>query len=311
MPVLSSLHPDESEKGAANRPKKLPFAAFLGPHATCAAFIALSIAISWPLVCSLLRLSLRDSRYSHVSFVPFVSAGLLYLYKSPIFRQTRLSLFPGLLLWAVAGPVLVFFRPASSSPDALCLPALALVLSWIASFLITCGPQALRAAVFPLSFLFLLVPLPAALVDRLSAALQSASAAIAYPLFQLLHVPVFREGFEFRLPGLTIQIAEQCSGIRSTTALFITSLLVGYLWLAGPWRRTALAAATIFVAIFKNAVRIVFISAATVYYDRGFIDGALHHTYGGTVFSLFALALLFPVFLFLRKFPGRKKVSDA
>jgi hypothetical protein len=60
---------------------------------------------------------------------------------------------------------------------------------------------------------------------------------MTYARFKLFGVPVFRQGFRFSLPGVEIEIAKECSGIRSSVALYNTGLLIGHVFLpsAGEW----------------------------------------------------------------------------
>jgi len=62
--------------------------------------------------------------------------------------------------------------------------------------------------------------------------------AEAFQLFLAVStVPFQREGFVFHLPGVSIEVAEQCSGIRSSLALLITSVLAGIFFWIGFGRR--------------------------------------------------------------------------
>ncbi len=93
---------------------------------------------------------------------------------------------------------------------------------------------------------------------------------MTYALFKLFGVPVLWQHFKFVLPGVEIEIAKECSGIRSSLALFITSILAGYVFLQSNWRRVLFSLFTVPVVIFKNAVRIVTISCLGVYVDPVF-----------------------------------------
>src|SRR5438093_1110184 len=129
------------------------------------------------------------------------------------------------------------------------------------------------------------------LVPAVIGSLQTGSAEVSYALFQLIGVPVFRTGFELALPGVTIEVAKECSGIRSSLALLFTSLLAGHLLLRSAVRKTALALMTVPLLIVKNGVRIVTLSALAIYADPSFLTGKLHRD-GGFVFFLLALAML-------------------
>src|SRR5205814_1690321 len=119
-------------------------------------------------------------------------------------------------------------------------------------------------------------------------------------VFKLLPLPVVREGVTFTLADLQIEVARECSGIRSSIALLITGLLASHLWLRR-WRSKAVVWLLIYpLAVFKNGLRIVTLCLLTLYVDEGFITGDLH-TRGGSIFFGIALAILLPALLVLRK----------
>jgi len=258
--------------------------------------------VSWALTMFLFRhslsglvaLALQDERYSHILLVPLLSVFLIYLQRRPIFAACRYSPWigvplsaAGILLWWNLSARLASLNVA----DRLAATVLPIVLTWIALFVCFYGAQAFQAAAFPLLFLMLIVPLPSALLAKAVTFLQKESADVCFALFKLIGVPVLRHGFRFSLPGIDIQIAEECSGIRSSLSLLITSLLAGYLFLKSPSKRIWFTLLTIPIVIFKNALRIVIISWLGVYVNRGFFYGRLHHQ-GGIPFSMISLAMM-------------------
>lgn len=257
-------------------------------------------------LAELANLSLNDERYTHAILVPLISAVLIYADRHTIFANSEYNLKSGVPV-ALAGALLL-------ATGDLFFTILGLVIFWTGSFAACYGWQALRQAAFPVGFLLLMIPLPGAFVDRAVAFLQRGSAEVTYILFHVVDLPVFREGpVNFSLPGVQIKVAEECSGIRSANALFLTGLLAAYLFLKSFWNRTIVALLTIPIAIFKNAVRITVISWLGVYVNPGFFYGNLHHR-GGLPFSLLALAMLIPVIFYLRRTERaqrlRKKVGE-
>jgi exosortase len=285
-----------------NEPKNGPA---LSRNLFFAGLLAVSAAVFWQPLSALLHLSLTDDRYSHIALIPVVVAGIVYLEQQAIFRVRQPSSSLGGALLGVA--LLLHFGVAHwLVPSAsLSVSVLAVVLAWTGAFLLCYGLPALRTARFPALFLLLMVPPPVAWIERVSYALQAASAEMSYALFRLLGVPVFRQGFVFALPNVTIEIAEQCSGIRSTIALVITGLLLGHLFLKSGRNKVLLVAFAAFVAVFKNAVRIVALAGAGHYFNLDLLNSSLHHRYGGTVFSLVALALIIPALLLFRRLERR------
>src|SRR5262249_10941727 len=141
---------------------------------------------------------------------------------------------------------------------------------------------------FPFVFLFWIVPFPTAVVSWIEVFFQYASAEVADWLLRVLRVPVFREGLYFKLPGIVIEVAQECSGIRSSLVLFIVSLIAGHMFLHERWKRVVLATAVIPLGILRNACRIVTISCLCAYVDAGMIDSPIHR-HGGPFFFVLSL----------------------
>jgi exosortase len=215
-----------------------------------------------------------------------------------------LGLLPGVILYGFAE----VWQFSLSPDDRLFLAIVAMVLLWIGGFVLFYGMESLRSALFPLFFLLMMAPLPPAVLDRSVSALQTGSAQVTYALFKLIGMPVLWRGVNFSLPGIDIEIAKECSGIRSCVALFITGLLAGHVFLRSGWRQAVLCLATIPIAIFKNAVRIVTISSLGIYVDRGFLYGSLHHQ-GGVLFALIALGMFVPLLFALQRSETRNRTG--
>src|SRR3989441_5536758 len=141
---------------------------------------------------------------------------------------------PGFGLFAVGALCYCVGRryfASSSENDPLSIAIFSVVVIWVGGFVLCCGLRAFRKGLFPVLFLFLMVPIPDSLLSQVIFWLQSGSAEVSHALFELLGVPVLQEGFIFSLPGINIEVAKECSGIPSSLALFITSLLAGHLFL--------------------------------------------------------------------------------
>lgn len=176
-------------------------------------------------------------------------------------------------------------------------------------FLSLFGAKSFRRALFPLLFLFLMIPIPEHLLQPTVALLQKGSAEMSAILFKLTGTPFLREGTVFALPGTNIDIAPQCSGIRSSIALFITCLLAGHLMLETGWKKLLFLLASIPMAMFKNAVRIVCLSLLAIHVDMSWLTNSRLHSEGGILFFLLGLILLFPLLWLLSRGEPKTKSS--
>ena len=271
------------------------------------AFVVLSLIPFGGLLYDLAQLAIRDERYSHIALIPLISASILYLRRREIFANPRYAAGAGIagLLLAAAGYWLAaVVSPAGAGIESLSLRTPALALTWAAGFLLCYGPGALASARFPFLFLLLMIPIPPAALGKVISVLQWGSAELAYAWFQLSGEAVFREGYVFSLPGLSIEIASQCSSIRSSQTLIISGILAGHVFLQSGWRKVLLSALTVPVAMFTNSVRIVTLSLLAIRVDPGFLYGDLHHR-GGALFALIALSIVLGALLLLYRSEAR------
>jgi exosortase len=266
-------------------------------------WLALSIAFFWGPCVALGRFSLVNDSASHVVLIPFISTWLIYIERKQIFRRVSFdySLSGVLFIISVVAYIWTQRSPASSAEVYMLAGyALALVFLWISGFVLFFGRGALKNGRFPLLFLFLTIPLPDALLNHSIYFLQKGSADIAEIIFDLLRVPVLREGFIFHLTHANIEVARECSGIRSSLALLILGLVVAHLLLRTVWKQVVFVIAGLLIMVVKNGVRIATLTILAEYVDPSFLYGRLHHQ-GGVVFFLLSLLLLVPLLWLLQR----------
>jgi exosortase len=267
------------------------------------AILVLSLLVFRTPITAGARLSLQDDRYFQIVLAPVLCLFMLYRERVSIFSNARFSprLGTPLLSLALILCLAAEFGPASGDAYISRFPTMfGVVLVWMAAFILCYGLRSFKAALFPLCFLLLTIPIPPAIMDKVEFGLQRGSADVGYALFRLAGIPVFRQGMTFSLPGLDIEVAPQCSGIRACLVFMIVGIMVSRILLRSAWRKCVLIIAIVPITIVKNATRIVVISALSAYVDRGFLFGRLHH-YGGMVFIFIAVALFLPLLSVLRK----------
>jgi exosortase len=251
---------------------------------------------------SVIHFAARNDDASHIFLIPFVSAGLIWLERRTVFRRVSND-FVGAAFLGVAGAAVGAVAWLSGSltvSQSSAAYMLALVLLWVAGFALMFGREAMRAARFSLLFLLLAVPLPDFLLTRAVYFLQRGSAELVAGIFDLTGVPYLREAFIFRLSSVSIEIAEECSGIRSSMAVLILALLAAHFYLRTFWRQVVFIVSSLLIMIVKNGVRIATLTILSMYVSPSFLFGRLHRD-GGVVFFLLGLALLVPVLWLLKR----------
>jgi exosortase len=281
-------------------------------HASFAAFILVSGLAFYSTLAGLVQYSLHNSSSSHIVLIPFVSFFLLYLERATIFANTSPNRGLGI---GLAGAGLMLFVVASRGPIpqegnwSLSAQVISLLLIWVAGFIFFYGSAAFRAGSFALLFLLLMVPLPDPILNWIVRGLQEGSTQIAYLIFQATGTPVLRHGFQLSLPTVTIEVAEECSSIRSSMALFVTILLAGHLYLRTGWKKLVLVVLVFPLSLLKNGIRIATLTLLSIYVDPSFLTGKLHSR-GGFVFFALALLILLPLFWWMEKSDRRRLPVD-
>jgi exosortase len=254
----------------------------------------------------------ENTHASQIVLIPFISATLIYLNREKIFENVHYAALPALLPM-IAG-ICVFIAGKTvglhfeKEGDQLALMASSLVVFWVGGFLLFYGTRAFKAALFPLLFLIFCIPIPDFILDRTIAALQLWSANMAYVLIRISGTPVHRlSTMIFQMPGLSIEVAPQCSGIRSGISILISGLLAGHLFLRTYWRRVLLVLIAVPVLIFKNAVRIGTLSYLAVHFDKKWLTDSDLHRDGGILFFVLGLILLYPVLAMLTRSESKQR----
>ena len=277
------------------------------PQVSLSLLLGLSLLVGWRPLVDTFGLALRDDEYTHILLILPICAALIFLeWQSlrPLFAPD-VRIGSVLLGMAVLVAGLGGMRSASLTSDVqLSIEMFALVLSWIGAFVLCCGAHISRSLLFPLCFLFWLVPLPLAAVNEIVSFLQQGSALAAHGLFDAVGVPVAQDGVMLTIPGLTVEVAKECSSIRSSLMLLVTTMVLAQLLLRSPWRKALVIAIAIPLSVAKNGLRIFTIAMLGTKVDPAYLTGRLHRE-GGIVFFAVALVAVYALIWTLRRTEGQ------
>ena len=258
------------------------------------AFVGVTIIGLWTDLQNLASLSVHNDEYSHTFLIPLMSLALLFFERKKVFRETHYSIGPGALVLLGGVTLAGFARVYSTGLGAdsyLFLRIVSLVILWMGGFVVCYGAQAFRFGAFPLLFNLLMIPLPGSVMEKPIVLVQHGSAEVLNLFYKFSGVPYFREGMNFSLTGLDLAVARECSGIHSTLALFMASLVGGHFSLKSAKARFLLTLSIFPIVSLTNGFRIFILSMLAVYVDSGFFRGNLHKR-GGVLFFLAGLMIL-------------------
>jgi exosortase len=270
------------------------------------ALLALSVALWWQPLAFTLKLALRSDAHTHILLILPLSIALIWFER----KRTPATSTSGRWLGWILVSTALFVRGVTawdigrlSVGSNLSLSMFALVVWWIGSVILRFGVPMFRSLLFPLCCLFLVVPIPDHLLEWITESLQNQSAVSAEILFRATKVPVTRDGTLLSIPGLNIEVAPECSSIRSSTMLFVMVLVLAHLFLRSSWRQVVLVLTAIPLSVAKNAVRIFTIAELATRVDPAYLHGRLHRQ-GGIIFLVLALGLELLLLWSLRRSEG-------
>lgn len=241
--------------------------------------------------------------YSFIPIIPLFSAFFVFRNRSSfIIKKSGPTQSALWAIGAATGLYCMAFLPFIASIPV--VPATLMALSCIAAIVGGCafwwGWAAIKHHLFAILFLLFAVPLPQAILDFIIIYLQYGSAEVVNLIFKFSGMIYLRDGLTFHFPAMTIFIAKECSGIRSTMALVIITIAAGQMTLHSPWRKLILAIWIIPVSLIKNGIRIASLSFLANFVDTRFItDSFLHHE-GGFIFYGISLIIIFGMLALLR-----------
>ncbi len=262
-------------------------------------FAVLLLVLYGPILKALVLDWWRDPNYGHGFLVPVFSAFVLWRKRERLARLIlRPSNFGIIVMLGAVGLLLVGSLGAELFTTRF---SFLVMIGGIVLFL--AGWGMLRAILFPLGFLVLMIPIPVLIYNQITFPLQLLASRFATFWLQLINVPVLREGNLIILPNYTLEVVDACSGIRSLMTLITLAIAYGYLVEDNRWLRWALVLLMIPIAIVSNSIRILGAGILTYHYGPRMAEGFFHE-FSGWVIFVAALFLMFACHWLLRKIPG-------
>jgi exosortase len=267
----------------------------------------LAILIAWLYASIASRLVQQwwiDPNFSHGFFVPAFSCFVVWQERSRLAAVRREPSTWGLpiILFSLLTLVLGVFGAE------LFLSRISLIFLIAGMIIFFLGWEMLRAVLFPLLFLLLMVPIPAIVFGQITFPLQIVASKLAAWSLPLCGVPVLREGNVITLPAMPLEVAEACSGIRSLLSLATLAIMYGYLMEKRVGIRIVLALASVPIAVAANGFRIVGTGLLVQYWDPEKAEG-FFHVFSGWLIFVVSLLMLFALHRALKFFGNRSEAS--
>ena len=268
-------------------------------------FAALSAAIAFGVFAPILHYMVlhwrADDDYSHGFLVAPLAIYFAWEQRARLRRAPVQPSWWGLLPLALGSLALMIGRLGVE----LMSMRVAFVLTLIGLVILLLGRPIFRILAFPLLFLFLMVPLPGALLNVIAFPLQLIAADLAVDSLHTLFpaIPALREGNIIHLANTQLFVAEACSGLRSLMALTTLAVVFAYFFRRGLAQRVVIVLSALPIAIFVNAFRVALTGILTHLWGQSFAEGWIHQTEGFVMFFLAFVLLLLEASILNRVWP--------
>lgn len=272
-------------------------------------FLAIAVPVAWLYYSIVLHLLLewwKDPNFSHGFLVPMLSLFLVLRDRNRLLALPLKPSFWGLVIIAFAMGILVLGVLGAE----LFLSRVSLLILIFGLIVLFAGWNYFRALLFPWALLFLMVPIPAIILNQLTVPLQIFASKIAAGTLPFLGVPVLREGNIINLPAMPLEVAEACSGIRSMISLIVLAVIYGQLMEKSRSIRLLLMLAAVPVAISANSLRIIGTGLLVQYWGPGEAQGFFHY-FSGWIIFLVSLLMIYALHRFLPRARGMWGIQRA
>ncbi len=271
--------------GGLSRDARERRAAILSAGATT----ALALGIFGPVLYHMVRHWSAVADYSHGFLVAPLALYFAWERRRDLQRAAIRPSWWGLLPLALGSLALMIGRLGVE----LTAMRVSFVLTLIGLQILLLGRDVFRILLFPMLFLFLMVPLPQSLVNVVAFPLQLVAADFAVETLHLLQIPALREGNIIHLAETQLFVAEACAGLRSLMALGTLAVVFAYFFRKNPIERVIIVLSAIPIAIFVNAFRVALTGYLAHHMGSAPAQGLIHETEGVLTFGLaFSLLLI-------------------
>lgn len=240
--------------------------------------IALILLLFFRDVADMATIWWTSSTFTHCLFILPLVGWLIWQRRGEVARLTPRVWAPGLALVAAAGGGWILGEAAGVS----LIRHICLVVMLQASALTLLGPSVSRGLMFPLFYLFFLVPFGEELVPPL----QTITAKLCMIFLGWAGIPAHIEGVFISTPTGYFEVAEACAGVKFLVAMVAYGALAANVCFRSWVRRIAFMALVLALPILANGIRAygtIHISALT---SNDFAAGFDHIIYGWFFFAL-------------------------
>jgi exosortase len=237
----------------------------------------------------------QDANYSHGFLVPLVSAWLLWRKRAELKTVGQSTDAFGLAIVIIAG---LMFVLGNAGAEYFTM-RLSFVVALFGLVLYLFGRSVVRLLWFELAFLCFMIPIPYVVYYALTFPMQLLASKITAGILSGIGMAVYREGNILHLPGgMSLEVAEACSGMRSLVSLLALGALYAYMTQKRFSAKVILFLSTIPIAVAANVFRVLVTALLATTVTTEVATEPIHSLMGLSVFVVsFVLLFVFGAIL--------------
>ncbi len=277
----------EAEDGARELSPVLPRLDWptLAPFALAAALLA---ALAWPVLRFWdYEYTKPESYYGHAPLIPLIVGLMLWHRRGALRAAPKAPAWGALALVVPALALLVF----AIKTQAEALESTGLLLTVCGGVWLALGTRFVRAAAFPLLFLWLMAPLPGPVLNDSTLRVQMLSTVFADKLLHLMTFSTTLVGNVITMEDYSLFVDVPCSGFKLLLALLTFSAAFAFLVDGKPARRWGLFLFSLPLSLLVNSVRIALIGVVGECVGAG--AAHVFHDWSGLITLVLGFTALF------------------
>ncbi|NNE62977.1 MAG: exosortase A, partial [Gammaproteobacteria bacterium] len=237
--------------------------------------------VFWPDTQTLIEAWQNNHTHSHGFFILPISLWLLYRQRQSISSTETATEAWVLVVLALALSLwFLSFIIGVNVTQQFALVALIPISIWVLF-----GRKLLAKVIFPMAFLFFMIPVGAFLVPPL----MEITADITVSMIKLSGIPVYRDGLYFSLPSGNWSVVEACSGLNYLVASLTVGMLYAYLTYQSFSKRLLFVLAITLFSLIANGLRAYGIVIIGHFSDMQYGVGGDHEFYGWLFYAFFVI----------------------
>lgn len=246
------------------------------------------LLLYWPFLQTMFDDWGTNKDYSHGYLIPVLSAYCIFSIRHQL---SKIRIEPnnyGLILIALGLFQLLIAKVGSEY----FLQRTSLIIVLLGAVLYLLGWEYFKRLLFPIAYLFFMVPLPAIIWNKIAFPMQLFASAITEDIIYLLGIPIYREGNVLHLPEATLEVVAACSGLRSLMAMFALSGALTFFSGLTTGKKVVLFLSAAPIAVIANITRLTGTAFLARHYGPEVADGFLHDFSGMVVLALGIVMLI-------------------